>query len=484
MFSLKIHSVDASHPLFGLADRSSVFTGTTASSSNPNFDLNERRGVIHLFRSVSRQPTTSLPKPTCCSTILFVVAVPNYLSSDDFLRFCGSYVEHISELVIIRNDALEDRYSVLIKFVNQLKADGFYCDFNGKRFSSTEAEVCHVLFTYSVECTEFAELASAPPAGFTELPTCPVCLERLDQDTSGILSALCDHSFQCSCISKWTYLSCQVCRLCQQKDEKPSCSVCGTSENLWVCLICGFLGCGRYKEGHAIRHWKDTQHCYSLDLEAQRVWDYVGDIYVHRLNHSKGDCKLVTNMSSRCISTDGDCGYTEDSGISGALYNSKVEAIVDEYNRLLATQLDTQRQYYESLLAEAKAKREVLISEAVEKTVNSKLLDLQITLEKCTEATKAVAATNQNLMRNQEAWRKKIKEIEEREVLALRSKDEKILDLEEQIRDLKVYVEAQKTFNQMADSAEIKGGTILPVPPAQSTTSNSKKHTKSGRRRT
>lgn len=102
MFSLKIHSVDASHPLFGLADRSSVFTGTTASSSNPNFDLNERRGVIHLFRSVSRQPTTSLPKPTCCSTILFVVAVPNYLSSDDFLRFCGSYVEHISELVIIR----------------------------------------------------------------------------------------------------------------------------------------------------------------------------------------------------------------------------------------------------------------------------------------------------------------------------------------------------------------------------------------------
>lgn len=110
---------------------------------------------------------------------------------------------------IYRNDALEDRYSVLIKFVNQLKADGFYCDFNGKRFSSTEvadparsvhwinfnlipfyfdfnfvvdggiqAEVCHVLFMYSVECTEFAELASVPPAGFTELPTCPVCLGK------------------------------------------------------------------------------------------------------------------------------------------------------------------------------------------------------------------------------------------------------------------------------------------------------------------
>ena len=35
-------------------------------------------------------------------------------------------------------------------------------------------------------------------------------LERLDPDTSGILSTLCDHSFQCPCTSKWTYLSCQV----------------------------------------------------------------------------------------------------------------------------------------------------------------------------------------------------------------------------------------------------------------------------------
>lgn len=35
--------------------------------------------------------------------------------------------------------------------------------------------------------------------------------ERLDPDTSGIRTTLCDHSFQCPCVSKWTYLSCQVC---------------------------------------------------------------------------------------------------------------------------------------------------------------------------------------------------------------------------------------------------------------------------------
>lgn len=33
-----------------------------------------------------------------------------------------------------------------------------------------------MLFMLSVEYTELAEIASTPPAGFTELPTCPICL--------------------------------------------------------------------------------------------------------------------------------------------------------------------------------------------------------------------------------------------------------------------------------------------------------------------
>lgn len=85
----------------------------------------------------------------------------------------------------------------------------------------------------------------------------------------------------------------------------------------------------RYKEGHAIRHWKDAHHSYSLDLEKQQVWDYVGDSFVHRLNQSKADDKMAM-MDSHCMLTDGDCGTyggTDDSGISGALFSSKVEAV-------------------------------------------------------------------------------------------------------------------------------------------------------------
>ncbi|XP_021749822.1 BRCA1-associated protein-like isoform X1 [Chenopodium quinoa] len=479
MFAIRIHSVDTEHPLFL----------SLPSNSNPSHNLNpnpkfvERRGIIHLFRALIRHPSTSdSSASTSRSTLLFIVAVPNYFSSDDLLRFFGSHVADISEFIIIRNDGMEDRYSVLIRTWNQVTADAFYRSFNGKRFSPPEVEICHILFVLSIEFTEFGEIASTSPSDYVELPTCPICLERLDQDTSGIQSTLCDHSFDCSCISKWTYLSCQVCRLCQQPDDRPNCSVCDTSENLWVCIICGFVGCGRYKEGHTFRHWKDTQHCYSLNLETQRVWDYEGDSYVHRLNHSKAGEKSVA-VDSHCMSYDGDCVHDEDSEMTGVLYGSKVEAITDEYNHLLATQLENHRQYYESLLVEARSKKDNSIAVAVEKAVTTKMQDLQCRLEKYEEEKKAVMDKNHILMRGQEEYKKKMKELEEREMKSLRSRDEQIIDLEEQIRDLKIYVEAQRKIGSITDSDGLKGGTLLPVPEMQSAPANPKRRTKSGRHR-
>ncbi|CAI0542831.1 unnamed protein product [Linum tenue] len=487
MFILRVHSVDPHHPLdleetaFSVVSSAATNHPETISSRNPKYG--ERRGVVHLYRSASQ---SSLPNPSSRSTSLFVVAVPNYLSPDGFVRFCETHIDSVLELVFIRNDGMEDRYSVLIKLDSQLAADRFYNNFNGKRFSPSEAEVCHILFLLSVDYTDSAEVASTPPAGFAALPTCPICLERLDPDTSGIVSTLCDHSFQCSCTSKWTYLSCQVCRYCQQEDEKPTCAVCDTLENLWVCLLCGFVGCGRYKEGHAVRHWKRTEHQYSLDLRTQQIWDYVGDNYVHRLNQSKAYDKSV-DVNSNCTYMEGDCGTCEcssdDAGFGGALYNSKVEAVSSLFYLMVFGSFSIRLQYYESLIAEAKGKQEISISGAVEEAVSSTMQELQNKLELCEREKNAVAEVNRGLIKDEDTWRKKAKEIEARQSSSLSSKDEMILDLEEQIRDLTVYLEAQKTLNKMTDPSDIREGTLLPVPLKQSSPAKTKRNAKSNRRR-
>uniref|UniRef100_A0A0D3G0X9 UBP-type domain-containing protein n=1 Tax=Oryza barthii TaxID=65489 RepID=A0A0D3G0X9_9ORYZ len=464
--------------------------GATSASPARNPKINYTRGILHLYRSSSSSSTASYASavaatpsssssgpaapqlasdcllPPWRGTRLLVLAVPTHVSPDDFVRFCGPYIEHASDIHVVRDDGVEDRYSVLVEFEDQKSADGFYLDLNGWRFSSSEVEVCHVLFIVAVQYTPSTKPAVTPPVGSTELPTCPVCIERLDQDISGIMATTCDHSFQCSCVSMWVNSSCPVCQFCQKQSKNPTCSVCQTSGNLWICIICGFVGCGRYEEGHAIRHWKETQHCYSLDLETQRVWDYVGDSYVHRLNHSKSDVKH-SKFKSKCkYSGDkcANCSCNDEEDIGGAIFSSKAETIVDEYNRLLASQLETQREYYEARLSEAKKEKEQYISDAVDKAVNDKSKEIQQKIENAMLEKKKLADMNEKLTKNQDIWRRTLKEIEERERAQLKLKDDTIRDLEEQIKDFKFSIKLQKSIEKNKNADDLKGGLLVPLP--------------------
>nr|XP_029146173.1 BRCA1-associated protein isoform X2 [Arachis hypogaea] len=440
MFFLRVHSVDSEQPL----DPESIFSENDEDSS-PKF--RERRGVLHLFRSSSH---SSIPSPSSRSSLVFILAVPNYLSFDDLIRWCGPHLHHLHRLLFIRNDGMEDRYSVLIELQDQRAADAFYTNFNGKTFSPGER--CAISCFWFLWSTQNVQILLG-------LLLMDVLKYQLVQFAS----------------RDWTRIEVEY-----------SLHFAITPFNALV-FQSGRTCLARYKEGHAIQHWKDTQHCYSLDFKTQQIWDYVGDSYVHRLNQnqSKVDGKFE-GMNYRCILQNGDCDECEchdDLEIDGALYNSKVEAILEEYNRLLTSQLETQRQYYESLLAEAKSKVDSSVSEAVEKAVTSGLQDIQDKLEKCTEERNGVAEENKKLIQNQQLWRNKIKEAEEREAALVKFMNQKITDMEEQIRDVKIFVQAQKTIDKMTDSNGIKDGTVLPVAYEQSTPGNSKRNRKSGRRR-
>ncbi|XP_075505164.1 BRAP2 RING ZnF UBP domain-containing protein 2-like isoform X2 [Primulina tabacum] len=426
------------------------------SSGNPRIE--EIRGLMHLYRDAASSLSSSLPaerKPLIC-----VLGVPNHMTYSDFCKFCGSFIQHMLEMRIVRTEGSEDRYSILIRLDDQNSADSFYKHFNHKCFSSLEEETCHVFFTADIQYTGSIEHSQPSTGSSGEQPSCPVCLEKLDQDSGGILTTICNHSFHCSCISRWTDSSCPVCRYCQQQPEKSICYVCQTSDNLWMCVICGFVGCGRYKDGHAVSHWKETQHCYSLELETQRVWDYVGDNYVHRLIQSKTDGKLV-ELNHHCTHKDdenGDC-----IGFSDTLPDSEVESIVNEYNELLSSQLENQKNYFESLLQEVEEDTERESSVAVEKALsqNQKLLKLQAKLDKLSEEKKFLDNINDNLLKNQSIWESKIDNIEERERRLLKLKDKKIEELEEQLRTLMESLEDANAEEQKSTELHPTTSTML-----------------------
>ncbi|KAI9777624.1 MAG: hypothetical protein M1839_008678 [Geoglossum umbratile] len=89
-----------------------------------------------------------------------------------------------------------------------------------------------------------------------------------------------------------------------------------------------------------------------MDVDTQRVWDYAGDGYVHRLIQNKSDGKLVELPSALANSHGGaNSDYT---GLGGDYVpREKLDNIGIEYTYLLTSQLDSQRLYYEEKFAQA-----------------------------------------------------------------------------------------------------------------------------------
>ncbi|XP_001946888.1 BRCA1-associated protein isoform X1 [Acyrthosiphon pisum] len=462
-------------------------------SGNPFVEVT--KGVLHVYKENKLTPVDNASNR---SQMICILSVPSNMNCHDLLTFIAACQENIHHIRIIRDAAaLNHQYMTLISFRSQEATMDFFHSFNGMPFNSLEPDCCcNLVFVSKVEVIkEDAPGSSAPPSQHTELPVCTVCLERMDESVDGILTILCNHSFHGSCLTKWGgNTSCPVCRYVQTPETIPDnqCQECHSSESLWICLICGYVGCGRYVQGHAYNHYLETSHCYSMNLGNNRVWDYVGDNFVHRLVQNKGDGKLVEGRSP---------GKLDDT-------DQKIESVQLEFTYLLTTQLESQRKYFESQMKlfeentlveinnlKAKAKAALEDNEKLQKVISSTSKDNNIIEQKIEENKKLLECVNtitkeKNLLEkkvhnlsikldqtkikldeecqinsalqtNQKEWHIKFSNLEKDFSNYKTTKDQEISELKEQVRDLMFFLEAQNTIDKSVDREDIVNGSVI-----------------------
>lgn len=427
-------------------------------SGNPFVEVT--KGVIHLFKE---NDLTDIENAAARSQTVCILSVPSLMCCQDLLSFTAAYHSELKHVRIVKGSS-PNTYMALLTFRTPQAVENFYRSFNGIPFNYLEPEwCCHLVFVSKIETLSETEGGGMAPASHTELPTCSVCLERMDESVDGILTIMCNHSFHGNCLGKWGDSSCPVCRYVQTPEptDESMCVECKARESLWICLICGHIGCGRYVHGHAYQHYVDTHHCYSMQLGSNRVWDYVGDNFVHRLLQNQDDGKLV--QSSNCQEK-----------------SEKASSEQLEYTYLLTSQLESQRLYYENVIntielnstKENSALRDQLDKTNDENKILKKSLDTitkdKNTLEKkvnvlSSKLSQALKSLQEEKEMNA-AMTKNLTSLTEDFNQYKKEKNEELSEVKEQLRDVMFFLEAEKTLSKHENQDEIKQGHIEIAP--------------------
>jgi hypothetical protein len=464
---------------------------------------------------------------------------------------------------------------------------------NGKVVHAGPALVLKVLLIHalhfvspSVTSTTTETKSNLPPSSslsssHLEIPSCPVCLHRIDPlrlglpavDTLQLCSKFCtppnltpttifsnataaggngstsrtttsrnnlDHRVACSqqrLLRPWPRPN--ICQVCQTIDRywqiqllgldttattatptkavaagtshihessAPSlrCGSCGMQQTLWVCLTCGFLGCGRYSNKHAAQHFLDSGHAFSLELATLRIWDYVTGGFVQRTDLL--ECPSSWPLLQPWIAPPMSSPFLRGGGSSDIVMvpphssddlsektPKKATMVGEEYEVLLQSALEDQAQHYEGEISQLRAQlteqhvdRSVMTAAeaAIVDELQTDIANLQVEIDQVSrqllEAQSQEAeyrATSTRLLRQQQVTQDLVHKLEAEVAHEREVGHHHIEELEQQIADLQANQRMRDQFTHDAElqQAQIWGLSTTTTPTNNSSSTRAKK---------
>eukprot|EP00752_Nemacystus_decipiens_P008279 g7402.t1 len=310
----------------------------------------------------------------------------------------------------------------------------------------------------------------------------------------------------------WKGSNCRVCRslnvALEGAQDELFCETCKIAHNLWICMVCGHIGCGRYTGEHANRHFRLSGHTYSLELSTGRVWDYTGDCYAHRAlrghvvssNNGGGNrgsgygygyggsgVNPERDVLAGARGGEGDGAgrdgspplYSEGAfGEQGDASSLKVAVVSREYEALVARQLQEQQRYFEDLIATAVAAdaeansplEEVLteeerdevakLREAVDE-LTAKHQGILDSLRADEETARRVRLENRALVSEQRHHKQEEGRLIDETRRTKRQCEQQMAELEGQMQDLMFFLRAQEEVKASPRREELVGGSVV-----------------------
>eukprot|EP00397_Hematodinium_sp_SG-2012_P016780 GEMP01017131.1.p1 GENE.GEMP01017131.1~~GEMP01017131.1.p1 ORF type:complete len:587 (+),score=144.98 GEMP01017131.1:52-1761(+) len=490
---------------FILGRRQSV--GDTLDALPPNADLGHSSGMVP-FDSKSEQQKSAAedqqtahnrsPRAGLSSTVNFEMCeVVEKRGSMDMPE--TPWIQHLR---VLHGDKAQE-YLMLMKVK---KGNEVVEQLNGRRFNMIEEYACDAYFVIdgtagSVKNDgKVVESVVSPrmsPRGKNELFEqissdwrCPVCMEGGTDITElgggAMLTILCGHTFHCRCLARWCDQTCAVCRFQQYPLQESSCEACNSDDYpLRICLVCGFIGCTD-GENHASNHFTETSHAYALEPHSQRVWDYAGEGYVHRLLTNTDDGKMVEHTpmpeipeATSIVPMDPELRPAVEERLTQFLSRSaasssgaspkKMDNVVQEFNALLASQLDEQKEYYHGILADVSRPPQLLELVTELATLEDQMANATTCLERSSKEIEDVKNKHREALSEVDEMQRQLIALEKvnkqlvakapapsapSEKVSVKERKREVAELKQQISELRLVLEMREKFAGDADTRD------------------------------